>query len=138
MAAGVAQDGDQEIRGAVDDLGLVGEIGGGVHEAHQLHRPVQPVPVATDGLLQLGQQRDRAAFRGLGALFEGQVLAQAALDEAGLILADLAGDVDQVAHLDEGDVVRRRGGRIGQGDAEVGEALLDRVHGGLRSGSRGG
>ena len=46
-------------------------------------------------------------------------------DQPARVAADLAGDVDGIARRDERDVGRRRGGRVGQGDAELGEAGVE-------------
>ena len=126
---GIAKNRDHQVRTAVDHLGLVDEIWGRVHEAHQFHHPREPVKIPTAGLFQLCQQRDRAALCCRRALFHRQILAQAALDQPVFVLADLARDIDMFAGHDEGHIVGRRGRGIGKGDAKFGKAGFDRVHG---------
>jgi len=64
MAAGVAQGLDEEIRGAVDHPGLVGEIGRRVHEAGELDHAPQLTQIAAAGRLGLGKQADGAGLGG--------------------------------------------------------------------------
>lgn len=129
MAAGVAQHRNQEIRGAVDDLGLVGEIGGGVDKAGQLDGPDKARKIAAAGAFQLREQRDGAAFGGLCPLFDGHVFTQPPLDQPAGILTDLARDMHQIADHDEGHIIGGRGRGVGQGDAKFGKAGFDGGHG---------
>ena len=94
--------------------------------------PIRPVPFTevriAEGSIASGKRLSELMPAGGSDIqFKGLLRGQS-------ILADLAGGVDEVAHLDEGDVVRRRGRGVGKGDAEFGEAFLDQVHGGLRVG----
>ena len=55
-ATALAQDIHQKIRRPDDDLGLIPEIGGRIHEAHQLDHPDQPRQIAVARFLDLGQK----------------------------------------------------------------------------------
>ena len=90
MAALVAQQFDQQIRGAVDHLRLVGEIACGIDEPGQLDHPLQTPKIAIAGGPHLRQQRERTALRGGGALFNSQRLAQFAANGPLRIGRDLA------------------------------------------------
>jgi hypothetical protein len=71
----------------VGHLGLVDEAAGAVHEHAQLHDPLDPVE--TDRLLDLREQHDAARPRGGDARLQVHVLAEPALDQLPILLADL-------------------------------------------------
>ena len=50
---GKAEDLAQQLGAAVHHLGMVGEVGGRVHQPHQLHHPHHAVEVAVEAELQL-------------------------------------------------------------------------------------
>jgi hypothetical protein len=83
---GIAQRLDQEIRRAVDHLGLVAEIAGGVDEARQLHHPHQPVEIAAAGRLDLRQKADRADLGRGGTVRDVHVRAKLADDEGAIAM----------------------------------------------------
>ena len=122
MTARIAQRLDHEIGGAVDHLGLVGEIGGGVHEAGQFHHTLEPVQIAITGGADLRQKAQRTAARGGGTGVDIHISAQTPGDQPIRPVGDLARDIDGIAGDHEGHVVRGGCGRVGQGDAEFGKA----------------
>ena len=123
MPAGVAEDLAEEFAGAVDHLGLVGEVRVRGDEADHFDHALHPVERA-----QCCAQRGEAvqdAHAGAG-LAGGDVDAGAELaggDQGGVAgPGELAGDPGQAAFDNDGDVgvKRRLGGR--QFDAEFPEA----------------
>ena len=84
MLSFLSQHLDNEIRGTVDDLGMVGEIGRRVHKADDLHATLHLVEIAAAGIAHLCQDIECAQPRSLGSLFGGEVLANLTL------IADLA------------------------------------------------
>src|SRR6266545_1560028 len=132
VAAGLAEHLAEQLAGAVDHLGVVGEAGLGGDEAGDLDHAADPAEVAQLGL-ERGQHVDGAHPGGGGALVDAQAVGA---EPAGPLRlpADqrhLAGDVEQVAGADAGDVRGHRRGRLGQLDAELAEALLRGWHFGL-------
>ena len=132
MPAGVAKDLDEQIGGAVHNLGLVGEVERGVDEAGQLHHPLELRQVTATGRFRLREKTQRTGLRGLGPCGDIHVRAELAEDEPVGALADLPRDEDEVAALDEGHVVGGGRGRVGQRQAKLGQAGVDIGHGNLR------
>lgn len=133
MLAAVAEDVDDQVAGAVDDLGLVGEVRRRVDEAAELDAARHPVEVAAAGRLELGQDVDRDDARTGLAVLDGEGVAQLAdMAQLAVLVRHLPGDEDQVAGHDPRHIVGRRGGGVWQFDAEFGEAGVDGAgHGGL-------
>ena len=126
MATRVAHHGHHEIRRAIDDLWLVGEIGVRVDEPHQFDRPHHAGQVTATGRFQLRQQADRAQAGGSSPSLDLHPVAKAALDQPIRPVGDLARDMDHVPDLHIGDIIgrRRRGHR--QGHAQFGQFRVDR------------
>lgn len=133
VLAAVAEDGDDQVAGAVDDLGLVGEVRHRVDETAELDAARHTVEVAAARRLELGQDVDRHdAGAGLAVLDRKRVAQLADMAQLAVLERHLPGDEDQAAGHDPGDVVCRRQRGFGDLDAEFGEACVDGAgHGGL-------
>ncbi len=81
MAALVAEDLDEEVGAAVDDLGLVGEAGRRVDEAGELDDADEPVEVAVAGGPDLGDEVQAAGPGRRGAGVNVDAVAEAAEDQ---------------------------------------------------------
>ena len=125
MLAGFTEYLLHQFRCAVGDLGLVGERGSAVDEHAKLDDPFDPVERA-QRRFHLRKQHDPATPRCRHSAIEIGVLAEPSFDQAAVFgEADLAGDVKQPARLDRRDVGGDGGGRLRQGDAEFGKAVID-------------
>ena len=121
--AGVAEDGAEQLGGAVGDLRLGGEVGRRRDEDDDLHDALDQRQVADLGV----DRRDRVE----GALLcagVGLLLGHLGADLAGghqLARAhrELAGGEDLVAAAHRRDVDRDRRGDLGDGEAELGQPL---------------
>ena len=56
MPAGISEDLDHQIRGAVDDLGMVAELRSRIHEAGKLDAPYDAIEVTVAGRFQPCEQ----------------------------------------------------------------------------------
>lgn len=131
VATGFAEDGGHEFAGAVGDLGLVDEgIAAGDEHAEPDHLP-DALEVA-DGRLCHGEDVEGAHFCRVDRLFECDLDAGATGGQKFTVAErQLAGDEEQVAAADTGDV---RGDGLGghrQGEPEGGEGLFGRSAGWL-------
>ena len=80
MPAAVAEDFDEEVAGAVGDLGMFLEFAGGVDEAEEFDDAGDAVE-GTDFGAEGGEQLDGDGACGLAALFDVHVAAEASADE---------------------------------------------------------
>src|SRR5579875_560925 len=125
MLAGLTEDLHEKIGGAVHDLRVVDEIRRAVDEAVHLAYPLDPVEIAEMGLgLRDDVERTEPGCR--LAVLDGYLLADLAhIFELAVPEGHLAGDEQDIAGLDAGDVIGDWGGRLGQLDLEVLEARID-------------
>src|SRR5882762_8051093 len=119
----IAEHFDEQVRAAVDDLGLVGELGRAVHHAEQLHHALDAVEAAELGLHHR-EQREPDRARVLVALLDAELGAELALHRA----RAFAGEKQQVAGAHRVHVVRDRRARRRELDAELLETFF-RAHG---------
>ena len=68
MPALVAEDLDQQVGGAIDHLGMVGEVGHAIDEADKLDDALELVEIAAAGILELRHDIDGAQPRRLARL----------------------------------------------------------------------
>ena len=128
MLAGVAEDLQEEFRGAVEHFGAVAEAVDAVDEAVDHHDAGDAVERAKGGL-GVGEGVQHAESRGVGGLDEVDLAADLAeRSDLAVLHRQGAGEVEQVARADGGDVGARGGGRGRQGDTEFGEAGFDGGH----------
>src|SRR5690348_2776606 len=71
VAAGFAEDGDEQVGSAVGDLGLLVEAGGGLDPDADADDAGDFAQVAVAGIFQDGEGVDDAEFRGFLALLDG-------------------------------------------------------------------
>ncbi len=136
MAAGRPEHLLHQLRRAVGDLGLIGEIGGAADEHAQPDDPLDPVEPA-QRLVDLRDDHDRAGARRLLAIFDVLVLAEPAGEDPALrIERKLSGQIEQAAGFHGGDISGDGGGGLRQGDAKRVEAMAEEkgVEGTLKSG----
>jgi hypothetical protein len=119
LAALLAEDGDEQVGGAVRDCRLVAELGHRVDEHEQLDHLLHPVEVA-DLLLDGREHVQHHELRRLPALVDVEVATELP-DERGLAVAEGAvpRDEEQIADADGADVVGDGGRRLGQLEAEL-------------------
>jgi len=118
-----AEDGDQQIRSAINDLGLRGEIIGAINEAAHAHDALDARQVTEFRLehreqLQHARPRGfcRLGFRQLAPDFTGERFTVGAT-------RDLSGQKNQFTAPHGRRVVSDRGRNSGQGQAQRGESL---------------
>ncbi|MNY43333.1 hypothetical protein D3C86_1782840 [compost metagenome] len=131
MATVVSEHLDQEVRGAVDDLGLAREALGARDEASDAHDPhvLEGVVTAAQRVLDQGQAVDRAEARGLVGIIDADLSAHLARTGQGSARhGQLARDVDPAVLLHHREVVGHRRIGLGKGNAERREARLNRGH----------
>src|SRR6267378_4704865 len=119
----VAEHLDEQVRAAVDHLGLVGELRRAVHHAEQLHHALDAVEAAQFGLHHR-EQREPDRARVLVALLDAELGAELAFHRA----RALAGEKQQVAGAHGVHVVGDRRARRGELDAQLLETFF-RAHG---------
>src|SRR5947209_1994295 len=127
MPATVAEHLHDEIRGAISDLGVLGELRNGVHEHPESHTASDPIEISVHRRLELGQCVDRAQSGGGAAILEGQVFADDA-DKFQTLLAkgDLTRDENQISGYDKRHITRDRRGWRRQPYAKLRESVVDR------------
>ncbi len=100
VLAGLTEDGAEQLRGAVGDLGLAGEVRGRGDESDGLDDPLDVRQVADLGL-DRGQGVQRALLGALAGDLGGDGVADlAGGDQGALAQRQLAGGVDQIAGPD--------------------------------------
>src|SRR5687768_1937847 len=128
VAAAFAEEVDQQLGGAVDDLRLVVKAGGAVDEAEQLDDAADAVEIA-ESVLDGSQGVEHDELGGGAALLDIEVLAELADEDALLILnRAVAGDVEQVANLHRADVFADWLARWRQLETEVAQAGFSLRH----------
>ena len=129
--AGVAEDIDEEVAGAVDDLRLLAETRRARDEAADAHDGADTVEGAV--LALQGRQGVYGALaRAFGGVVDRDVVGDGALGhEHAVAERHLAGDEDEVAGVDGGarDVIGDWRGVLGQNDAELLESRGGVWHG---------
>lgn len=127
VAAGVAEDLDEQLGCAVSDGWLLVEVGRAVDERADAHQLLDGIERVDDG-----EQR-REAIQGahacrVAALVDVEAVAELAFDVALGAARDLAGGVHEVADASGWHVVGQwRAGRR-QADAELTQAIVDAAH----------
>ncbi|GAB3629778.1 hypothetical protein GCM10027419_46340 [Pandoraea terrae] len=126
MAASVSQDRDNQIRCAIQDLGVVLEISGRIDKPAEPDATDDVIKISADRLIDLRQNIDRTDLCGCLPFFEGKIctkLADVLVYAAGH--RNLAGYVEQIAHpLGRGKIGPRGDGR-GRFDAEIAQPLFE-------------
>src|SRR5690606_11420841 len=124
VAAGLAEDGDEEVRTAVDDLRVLAEIRHGIDHAEQLHHAPHPAEVA-ERLVHHGEQVEAGQAGVVIGLLDADLGADLAGALAPVRLArPLAGEEEEVALLHIGHICRDGLRRRRKRKAEIGEALV--------------
>src|SRR5262249_46386948 len=126
MHAALFEDLDHEIRGAVEDLGMLLEAGVRVEEALELDHPSNAIE-ATE--LELDRRKDveRREARELVAVLARELAAEPALWRSGVSRQrTLARDEEQVSGSDAVRVVRGRIAGPRKPDSELLEPIVDR------------
>ena len=115
MTARFSEDFDEQIGCAVDDLRVEKEVRGGVHKSADIHKSNEPVHIAIDSGVHLGDHVQSAKASRLLTVFDLELTAEFT-DEAPLAipLRNLAGDEDEVPRSNKRDVSKLRGCQLGQ------------------------
>src|SRR6185295_10637552 len=93
----VAEHLDHDVRGAVHDLGVVGELGDAIDEADELYDALDTVEIAAAGILELGDDVECADPRCLLGFLDRIVLADLALIfDLAVLERHLASRIDEV------------------------------------------
>ena len=119
--AGFAEDLEEEVGGAVDDLGVIGKIGGGIDEALEVHDPADLVEGA-DFLADDGEAVEDDVFGGGGGTLDGDCIWDLAGDDGAVLDGEATGEEEEVAGADAVDVGGDRGGDLGKGETEFVES----------------
>ena len=126
VSAGIAEDLDQKVGGAVDDLRRVLEIGRTGDKAEKLDGAHDTVQVAVTGIAQLGNQIKPAKAGCLIAFFNAEGVAEMT-DKLGLSVGKrgLPGNEHQISRDDEGNIIGDGCRALRQFNSEFGEARLN-------------
>src|SRR3954447_13260347 len=116
---------DEQVRAAVDHLGLLAESGHGVDHAQQLDDPADPIEVAQLGFHGRDQLEAGHAGVAVGLLDRDILPDDAGVHGATRQIGAPAGEEEQVAGENRADIVRHRRLRSWQDDAELGQTLFD-------------
>ena len=134
----LAKDAHQDVRGGVGNNGLLGERVVAVHEHVDPHDLNHAVEVSVAGVLDLCDEVNNGSAGGLlgngdvNATLHGASVVDGAGDKGSIhLLGDLAGDVDQVASDDKGDVVCNWGRGLRDDKAELDKVGSDAGHANL-------
>jgi hypothetical protein len=126
VAPGIAQHLDHQIRAAIDDACLLGEVRQRVDEAAELDAAQDAVEVAIERRLRLRQDVEAAEPRRRDPVLDADGAAELAdIALLALPLADLAGDEELAAAAHERHVIGERRPRLGQRDLQLGETGID-------------
>ena len=126
MAAGIAEDLDHEIRGSVDDLGMLAEIRHRVDVTADLEATHHAIEIAVAGRFDLGDDVEAAyPGRGLRVRQFDDIADLADMRELAVHDGHLAGDPDVIAALYPGHVIGQRGYRVGNDDAQFHESRFN-------------
>src|SRR5690606_19459401 len=127
MLSGVAENVDEQIRRAIGNKMLLGEIGGGGNKYGNLHHAFDAIEVAKSSL-RLCEDIDCTGTSRRLSLRNRQPASQlAGEDQLAIFKRKLAGSQKQVAALREGNIICGGGGSFRQGDAKIGKAAVDCV-----------
>jgi hypothetical protein len=129
MPAGFPEDGDEDVRRAVDDLGLTREVRGGVHVARDPNASNDSIQIAGERLSKMSDEVQGAEASRLLPLRNAELSSEFS-DEASFTvpLRELAGDEKKVARSHGRDVIRTRRARCRQLDSELAETLVNPGH----------
>ena len=123
MAASFAEDGDEEVGGAVDDLRGIREAGSGADVAVDADDAADEVERA-EVVAEDGELSQSAALGGGVTLFDGGGISGAASDDAGFVRRDDAGKIDERADCPGWEIVAAGCGKVWQGVACLGEKVF--------------
>jgi len=130
VLAGVAEDLDEQFRGAVGHQVLLRVLQRRIHQAHHLDDALDAAEVAAQVARQRGQQVDGDGARGGLALLGGHVGAELADPGLAVLLGDMARQEHQVAGLRGHHIGCSGGAGGGQFDAQLFQLGLDVLGGG--------
>jgi len=122
LAAG-GEDVDEQVRGAVDHCGVIDEVRGGVDGAgdvEDLSDPGEAPEFGAEG----GEEAERRESCRLCSLFDAEVVAELAGDQAGPVEGNVAGGVERRSVDDGHHVAAERRERVGDGEAQLADALV--------------
>src|SRR5690606_22390006 len=107
---------DEEIRAAIDDLGVVAEVGCRPHHAEELDDALDAIEGA-ERTFERGEDREARLPGGGDAFLDRELIAASSRDERAVFpKRAMARDVDRAPDLERGDVVGDRPGGRRQGD----------------------
>ena len=126
VLAVVAENFDDDIAGAVDDLGLVGEFRRAIDEAAEFDETDNPVEIAFQRRARLGDDVERHNPGAGLTVFQGYRIAQRAIVmHLAIHERSLAGNPQQIAGAHIRGVAAHGVHGLRQGDAEFGKAGVD-------------